>query len=909
MIREQWAQLYSSTTQLAEKYFGGACNEQLLGQPKIWEQLQDNPLLTKVPIPVSNSGPARRIRTIIAITIISNAFVTHIFLKFGFDKSMRKLMLKLAIAKPDDEAHCRSSLLGILRYLPGYGKEDIIRSTTQAVESVTSTLGPLLPNNSENGDAGHKPKAPADSPQVNGKGKGRASPSQLSPRPTLPVWPLLILLTEGETYTCFIEGKALFPEQTEVAQAEVKRQRRQSIVVEKKSPTFAKMAPALDQSVGYGIVLGVGFLFAFGMMAATYVLKRYKREVQTSEMFTTAGRTVKSGLVGSAVVSSWTWAATLLQSSGICYRYGVSGPFWYASGATVQILLFATLAIELKRRAPNAHTFLEVIKARYGTVAHIVFIVFGLMTNILVTMMLLAGGSATVNALTGMPTVAAIYLLPLGVTMYTLFGGLKATFLTDYIHTLILLIIIAMMFELLQEATERHPVAGNQDGSYLTMRSSDGIKFFVINIVGNFGTVFLDNGYYNKAIAASPVHALPGYLIGGISWFPVPFLTATTMGLTALALESSPSFPTYPNRIPDAEVSAGLALPYAAVALLGKGGAVATLLMVFMAVTSASSAELIAVSSIFTYDIYRTYINPNASGRRLIAVSHISVVCYALIIASASVGLYYNGISMGYIYVLMGVLISAAVLPATLTLLWKGQNKWAAALTPPIGTALAIVAWLVTAKKTCGKLDIECTGSNDPMLAGNVTALLVPVVLIPIFTLIFGLDKYDWLSMANIRKADDHDVADQAGVDLEDVPDGHVDTAAEHEAEQKSLKKALKISVSTTVFMTIALLVLWPLPMYGSKYVFSKSFFTGWVSVAIIWIFVSIILVGLLPLWESRETIIYTTKAIFTGKKPPSTQSLLLPQSTRAMMLPLRRRRWRPRPPQLPSPLKTLVRW
>jgi len=119
--------------------------------------------------------------------------------------------------------------------------------------------------------------------------------------------------------------------------------------------------------------------------------------------------------------------------------------------------------------------------------------------DILVTMMLLAGGSATVNALTGMNTVAAIYLLPLGVTMYTLFGGLKATFLTDYVHTLILLIIIAMfsltaystsdiigspskMFELLQEATQRHPVDGNQDGSYLTMRSSDGIKFFVINI-------------------------------------------------------------------------------------------------------------------------------------------------------------------------------------------------------------------------------------------------------------------------------------------------------------------------------------------------------------------------------------------------------------------------------------------
>ena len=32
--------------------------------------------------------------------------------------------------------------------------------------------------------------------------------------------------------------------------------------------------------------------------------------------------------------------------------------------------------------------------------------------------------------------------------------------------------------------------------------------------------------------------------------------------------------------------------------------------MLFMAVTSSGSAELIAVSSLTTYDVYRTYINP-----------------------------------------------------------------------------------------------------------------------------------------------------------------------------------------------------------------------------------------------------------------------------------------------------------
>lgn len=273
------------------------------------------------------------------------------------------------------------------------------------------------------------------------------------------------------------------------------------------------------------------------------------------------------------------------------------------------------------------------------------------------------------------------------------------------------------------------------------------------------------------------------------------------MGLAGVALETNPAFPTYPERMTDAEVSAGLVLPYAAVALLGKGGAVATLLIVFMAVTSATSSELIATSSIFTYDLYRTYFNPEASGKRLIYMSHILVVAYALFISTFSVGLWYAGISMGYLYVMMGVIISSAVLPATLTLVWAGQNKWAAGLSPILGLAVALIAWLVTAKKDCGSLDVACTGSNNPMLAGNVAALLSPVVFIPILTLIFGMDHYDWKSMLAIRKGDDHDVAGEAGVDLEETVGGHEETAAEFEEEQRKLERAGKISKIMTVVM------------------------------------------------------------------------------------------------------------
>jgi Na+/proline symporter len=103
--------------------------------------------------------------------------------------------------------------------------------------------------------------------------------------------------------------------------------------------------------------------------------------------------------------------------------------FQYAAGATVQILMFSVLACKVKQNAPRCHTFLEIIQTRYGTATHLVFIFFALVTNILVGSQLLLGGSAVVTSLTGMNVYAAIFLIPLGVCVYVVLGGLRATFL------------------------------------------------------------------------------------------------------------------------------------------------------------------------------------------------------------------------------------------------------------------------------------------------------------------------------------------------------------------------------------------------------------------------------------------------------------------------------------------------
>lgn len=123
------------------------------------------------------------------------------------------------------------------------------------------------------------------------------------------------------------------------------------------------------------------------------------------------------------------------------------------------------------------------------------------MTNILVTAMLLTGGSAVINTMTGMHTVAACFLLPIGVVLYTIFGGIKATFITDYLHTVVIIVIIFIfafsafatssqlgspgkVYDALVAAAELHPVEGNAQGSYVTMRSRGGGMFWIINLVG-----------------------------------------------------------------------------------------------------------------------------------------------------------------------------------------------------------------------------------------------------------------------------------------------------------------------------------------------------------------------------------------------------------------------------------------
>jgi len=101
-------------------------------------------------------------------------------------------------------------------------------------------------------------------------------------------------------------------------------------------------------------------------------------------------------------------------------------------------------------------------------------------------------------------------------------------------------------------------------------------------------------------------------------WFAVPFCMATTNGLAgrALTMWKDGSVLTGPNYITENDSSVGLTPARVLTKVLGSGGAFILLLQLFMAITSTGSAEIIAVSSILTYDVYYEYINPELKSRR-----------------------------------------------------------------------------------------------------------------------------------------------------------------------------------------------------------------------------------------------------------------------------------------------------
>jgi len=484
---------------------------------------------------------------------------------------------------------------------------------------------------------------------------------------------------------------------------------------------------------------------------------------------------------------------------------------------------------------------LEVVHARWGKTVKMVFLYFCLLTCLIVTAMLILGGADTINALTGMSVYWANFMIPLPVMIYTAFGGLKGTYYASFTHTAVIYLALLIflwkiyadpsdigsldkMYDNLVCAAVRSPVPRNKYGQYITMNSLDGLMFGIINTVGNFGLVFVGQSYWQGAIACKPSATYRGYLLGGMAWFAIPFSMATVLGLAGRALDLP---------LTGAEAGRGLVLPAVAVHLMGRGGAFLVAFQLFLAIFFTANSEQLAVSSLITYDVYKQYINPHASGKQMIMVGRAIVCAWGIFSGIIVAILQVMGIDLGWLCSAMGIFIGSAVLPIVFSLMWKDCSGVGAIMGAIVGQITAIFVWCIiaTTQDPDGKVNVHSLGDIDSLFAGNVCAIGVSGLVCAAISFAcpqnFNWDDLRISSELSMVEVNMDDPTDKSGVE-----DG---------------KKAMDIAYQWTtwgaVVVSVVLVVLWPLLSLSAD-PFSKSYFAFWVGLP--FLFVSV----LLPIYE-----------------------------------------------------------
>lgn len=430
-------------------------------------------------------------------------------------------------------------------------------------------------------------------------------------------------------------------------------------------------------------------LVAAAMLGGTLWLyhRRYRLRHVTAEEFLVAGRSVSSTMITASIVCSWTWAATIMVAARVGYEYGLSGPLWYAAGASFQLALFAILAGRIRRRMPLSYTYLEFLRFRYGMLAHLIFVAYAGLTSILVTVMIVLGGVLAFEAATGANPYVVALLIPLGFTSYTMVGGLWASIVTDTFQLIgiiagLLVLSVLMLLRVspaeLFEALSSTPGSG---GNLLLISSGPGVVFGFINALSNTSTVFADQTYWARALASrTPPAAVRSFVSASALWFPIPLVAGLMLGTAARALPNAPQNPDVVSVLAAAELAGGV-------------GSFLILLIILMAVLSTGDSEASGIAPIVAIDVYRTYVNRDANDRRVIGVARVSIFLFGLAATVITWGVLALDLSMWWLFSMIGVVVGPSVVPLTLSFLWTRGHRLTAALALPLGTAAGLLVW------------------------------------------------------------------------------------------------------------------------------------------------------------------------------------------------------------------------
>lgn len=440
--------------------------------------------------------------------------------------------------------------------------------------------------------------------------------------------------------------------------------------------------------IGYALlILGVGL----------WVSRDKKGHEKNAEDYFLAGKSLPWWAIGASLIAANISAEQFIGMSGSGFALGLAiASYEWMAALTLIIVGKYFLPIFIEK---GLYTIPEFVEKRYSTNLKTILAVFWIALYVFVNLAsVLYLGSLALETIMGIPMIYGVIGLALFAAAYSLYGGLSAVAWTDVIQVIFLVLgglfttYLALdtvsggqgMFAGLQTVYEAAPdrFAMILDKSNPEYNNLPGIGVLV-------GGLWVANLYYwgfnqyiiQRTLAAKSLkESQKGIILAAFLKLIIPLIVVIP-GIAAYVMVNDPSIlgslgEAGQSNLPSAD-QADKAYPWLLQFLPTglKGIAFAALAA---AIVSSLASMLNSTSTIFTMDIYKQYINPNASNKATVNTGRVSAAV-ALIIACIMAPLL-GGIDQAFQFIqeYTGVVSPGILAVFLLGLFWKKTTNKAA---------------------------------------------------------------------------------------------------------------------------------------------------------------------------------------------------------------------------------------
>ncbi|MBC7925145.1 MAG: sodium:solute symporter family protein [Bryobacteraceae bacterium] len=440
-------------------------------------------------------------------------------------------------------------------------------------------------------------------------------------------------------------------------------------------------------------ILAVYFAFVLGI---GWVLKK---KVSTSEDFLTSGRSVPVWITSLAFLAANLGAQEVIGMCASGAKYGIMTAHFYWLGA-VPAMLFVGVFMMPFYYGSRARSVPEYLKLRFDEKTRAFnAVTFAIMTVFSSGISMYALG-LLFQLVLGWSFTASVVLSAAIVLIYTFLGGLTSAIYNEVIQFFLIVLGFAPLAFLAttkaggwEGMASRLPPVMTHSWKYLGDSSQNPMGVEVFSMVAGLGFV-LSFGYWctdflvvQRAMAAQTMSdARKTPLFAAFPKMIMPFIVIVP-GLAALALMQSGegySIPAKGNGLDYDQVLTTLMAKFYPSGMLGVG--LTALMASFM---SGMAGNVTAFNTVFTYDIYQSYIRRDAPDSHYLTVGRVTTIAgIALSIATAYLAQQYNNI-MDLLQLVFGFVNAPLFATFLLGMFWRRSTGHGAFVGLVSGTAAA----------------------------------------------------------------------------------------------------------------------------------------------------------------------------------------------------------------------------